>query len=57
MYYSENKIGKIEVICGPMFAGKTEELIRRVKHYFNKTRHESHKSIWSDGWVNVLTVE
>ena len=31
MYYSENKIGKIEVICGPMFAGKTEELIRRVK--------------------------
>lgn len=31
MYYSENKIGHIEVICGPMFAGKTEELIRRVK--------------------------
>lgn len=31
MYYSENKIGRIEVICGPMFAGKTEELIRRVK--------------------------
>ena len=23
--------GSIEVICGPMFAGKTEELIRRVK--------------------------
>ena len=31
MYYSENKIGHIEVICGPMFAGKTEELIRRVR--------------------------
>lgn len=25
------KIGSIEVICGPMFAGKTEELIRRIK--------------------------
>lgn len=25
------KIGSIEVICGPMFAGKSEELIRRVK--------------------------
>ena len=25
------KMGQIEVICGPMFAGKTEELIRRIK--------------------------
>ena len=25
------KMGWIEVICGPMFAGKTEELIRRVR--------------------------
>jgi len=24
-------MAKLEVICGPMFAGKTEELIRRVK--------------------------
>ena len=23
--------GWIEVICGPMFSGKTEELIRRLK--------------------------
>jgi thymidine kinase len=23
--------GRVEVICGPMFAGKTEELIRRVR--------------------------
>ena len=23
--------GWIEVICGPMFAGNTEELIRRIK--------------------------
>lgn len=27
----DKKIGTIEVICGPMFAGKTEELIRRTK--------------------------
>lgn len=26
-----NKSGWIEVICGPMFAGKSEELIRRLK--------------------------
>ncbi len=28
---SENKRGWIEVICGSMFSGKTEELIRRLK--------------------------
>lgn len=31
MNYYENKKGWVEVITGPMFAGKTEELIRRVK--------------------------
>lgn len=31
MEYNEGKKGWVEVICGPMFAGKTEELIRRVK--------------------------
>ena len=25
------KYGCIEIICGPMFSGKTEELIRRLK--------------------------
>lgn len=29
--YHYSSIGHIEVICGPMFCGKTEELIRRVK--------------------------
>lgn len=24
-------VGRIEVVCGPMFAGKTEELLRRVR--------------------------
>ena len=37
MIYSEQnhpnqqKRGSIEVICGSMFSGKTEELIRRLK--------------------------
>ncbi|MDE6013611.1 MAG: thymidine kinase [Anaeroplasmataceae bacterium] len=31
MQYYVDKPGWIEVICGPMFAGKTEELIRRVR--------------------------
>ncbi|MDE6584296.1 MAG: thymidine kinase [Anaeroplasmataceae bacterium] len=31
MQYYVDKPGWIEVVCGPMFAGKTEELIRRVK--------------------------
>ncbi len=31
MQYNESGIGVIEVICGPMYAGKTEELIRRTK--------------------------
>ena len=25
------QIGRVEVVCGPMFAGKTEELLRRVR--------------------------
>lgn len=28
---SVNKAGWIEVVCGSMFSGKTEELIRRLK--------------------------
>ena len=26
-----NRRGRIEVVCGSMFSGKTEELIRRLK--------------------------
>ncbi len=29
--YQSNKSGWIEVVCGSMFSGKTEELIRRLK--------------------------
>lgn len=28
---ANNKNGSIEVICGPMFAGKSEEIIRRIR--------------------------
>jgi thymidine kinase len=30
-YFNTGRIGSIEVICGSMFSGKTEELIRRMK--------------------------
>ena len=30
-YYGDFVHGGIEVVCGPMFSGKTEELIRRVR--------------------------
>ena len=29
--YKTNSYGRIEVICGPMFSGKTEELIKRLR--------------------------
>jgi thymidine kinase len=36
-----NKIGLVEVICGSMFSGKSEELIRRVRQakYGNLSVH------------------
>ena len=32
-------IGRVEVVCGPMFAGKTEELMRRVRRALIGARH------------------
>ena len=29
--YVHQRQGSLEVICGPMFSGKSEELIRRIK--------------------------
>ena len=29
----ETKDGSIEIICGPMFSGKTEELIRKIRRF------------------------
>ncbi|MBQ8169218.1 MAG: thymidine kinase, partial [Bacteroidales bacterium] len=38
------KAGSIEVICGSMFSGKTEELIRRMKRaQFAKQKVEIYK--------------
>ena len=32
-------LGRVEVVCGPMFAGKTEELLRRVRRALIAGRH------------------
>ena len=41
---SAKKAGSIEVICGSMFSGKTEELIRRMKRaQFAKQKVEIYK--------------
>src|SRR3954470_6602700 len=31
MNFAKGSIGWIEVVCGPMFSGKSEELIRRLR--------------------------
>lgn len=49
MQYSIEKPGWIEVVCGPMFAGKTEELIRRVKRMdFAKKKYIIFKPVIDD---------
>ena len=63
-------MGRIEVICGSMFSGKTEELIRRIKNS-NKsykvfkpvtdTRNkqnkiESHSNIKIDGTIVINNI-
>lgn len=41
---NDQKIGWIEIICGSMFSGKTEELIRRVKNMdFNNKKSKIFK--------------
>ena len=63
-------MGRIEVICGSMFSGKTEELIRRIKNSnksykvfkpITDTRNkqnkiESHSNIKIDGTVVIKSV-
>ena len=42
--YETRRRGRIEVICGSMFSGKTEELIRRLKRAkFAKQKVEIYK--------------
>lgn len=49
--YSKLKIGKIELIIGPMFSGKTSELIRRVRRY---TYGKKGKKVVILKWKNDL---
>ena len=60
MIYSEKndprqqKRGSIEVICGSMFSGKTEELIRRLKRAnFAKLKVEIFKPTIEIGRAHV----
>lgn len=60
-----NKTGYLEVIAGPMYCGKTEELIRQVKRatigkkkvqafkHKNDIRYGHEKKLYSHGGVNV----
>jgi len=42
MMYNQYRPGWVEVIAGCMFAGKTEELIRRIKVLeFAKKKHKN----------------
>ncbi|HTR76686.1 MAG TPA: thymidine kinase [Gemmatimonadaceae bacterium] len=38
-YFAESGSGRIEVICGVMFSGKSEELIRRVRRAMIARKH------------------
>lgn len=52
MQYHLDKPGWIEVVCGPMFAGKTEELIRRVKRMdFAKKKYVIFKPTLDDRYA------
>jgi len=55
-----NKTGRLEVICGSMFSGKTEELMRRlkraeyakknvltIKHFIDQRAHQNYDCIFS----------
>lgn len=43
---SHNQEGRIEVICGGMFSGKSEELIRRVRRVgFGKLKAQVFKPL------------
>ena len=44
MPYDSRKYGWIEIICGSMFSGKTEELIRRLRRVeFTELKIEVYK--------------
>ena len=55
--YNNEQFGWIEVICGSMFSGKTEELIRRLKRaQFAKQRIEIFKPIVDTRYDDEMVV-
>ena len=57
MNYYEGKKGWIEVICGPMFAGKTEELIRRVTRMdYAKKKYQVFKPTIDNRYSETMVV-
>ncbi len=55
--HHENKVGWIEVVCGSMFSGKTEELIRRMKRaQFAKQKVEIFKPAIDKRYDDVKVV-
>ena len=51
------KCGSIEVICGSMFSGKTEELLRRLRRAsFAKLKVEIYKPITDTRYDNTKVV-
>ena len=57
-YTGENRLpGRIEVVCGSMFSGKTEELIRRMKRaMFAKQKVEIFKPAMDTRYSDVNVV-
>lgn len=57
MKYQEHSAGWIEIICGPMFAGKTEELIRRIERMkYAKKNYIVFKPIIDNRYSNTSIV-
>jgi thymidine kinase len=57
MHQFPTDIGWIEVICGPMFSGKTEELIRRLKRaVYGKQRVQVFKPALDDRYDELAVV-
>jgi thymidine kinase len=70
MHVVHGEVGWIEVICGPMFSGKSEELIRRLKRAaiarqklqifkpaIDDRYHETRIVSHSDHWLEAVAVK
>jgi thymidine kinase len=70
MHVVHGETGWVEVVCGPMFSGKSEELIRRLKRAMiarqplqifkpkiDDRYHETRIVSHSDHWIDALAVQ